>query len=146
MLVTLYERNGNVRDAGSIRAKAERLFPGIEQRLVKRKMDLCREGDVYVARRHYLLADNVYWQALMIDPEYPPALIGMGTVSANRGDLANAIVNFSRAIANDPGNPAAHYDLATVYRMQGRVLDAEKEMEQFRNAEAAVKQKEGVSR
>lgn len=120
MLITLYERSGNESAARLYRDKAERLFHGVDEMLRKRAAMLCREGETYMARRQYVPAENVLWQALMIDADYLPALVNMGSVSAEQGRLADALHYLSKAVALDPSNATARYNLAMVYRMQGR--------------------------
>ena len=80
MLITLYERSGNNVMAASYREKAERLFQGIDKRMAQRAVALCREGEEYVSRKLFVPAENVFWQALQIHPEYAPALAGMRRV------------------------------------------------------------------
>jgi protein O-mannosyl-transferase len=127
MLITLYERSGHQSLARSYREKAEATFRGVDQRIQARMVSLCREGEAYLAAKLFVPAENVFWQALMIHPEYVPALVGMGNLSAGRGDLAGASSYLNQAIAVDPGYRRAHDSLAKVYRRQGRGAEAEAE-------------------
>jgi Flp pilus assembly protein TadD len=51
-------------------------------------------------------------------------LLGAGTQLLNRGDTSAAEQLFQEAIARNPGDPAAHYDLGVVYQREGRRPDA----------------------
>jgi Flp pilus assembly protein TadD len=74
------------------------------------------------------------------------AYCGMGILSNQKEDAASAIRFFSRALAIDPTNASAHYNLSKSYQMQGRMADAENEMKKFREAETRAQEKEGLSR
>jgi len=119
MLITLYEASGRDALARQYRAKTEGLFGGAARMMQSRNAALCREGEAYLARQQYLPAENVFWQALMSDPAYVPALIGMAELSAGRGDWAGAVSYLNRAIAIEPSNNRARYALSRLYRMQG---------------------------
>ncbi len=85
MLIKLYEQSGSNRQAALYREKGERLFRGMDTRMAQRAVALCREGDGYLAQKLYVPAENVFWQALQINPEYAPALAGMGRVKDESG-------------------------------------------------------------
>jgi tetratricopeptide (TPR) repeat protein len=99
-----------------------------------------------MSRRRYIEAENVFWQALMTKPDYIPALIDMGRLSATKGDAVTAERYFSRVLALDPFNASGHYNLAMVYRMEGRTVEAENEMNKFREIEAGTRRKESTDR
>lgn len=145
MLITMYERNGNAVLARSYRDKAERLFHGIDKRMSLRAVELSREGEGYLSRKQFIPAENVFWQSLLINSEYLPALVGMGAVSANQGDFTKAGRYYSRVLALEPFNVSARYNLSMVYRMQGRTVEAEQEYKLFKEAEAIAKQKGNVT-
>jgi protein O-mannosyl-transferase len=141
MLITMYERNGYSRQAASARVKAEGRFPDLERRMARRTVDLYREGERYLTRQLYVPAENVFWQALMIEPDFLPALVGMGRLSVQQGDLAHATGYFVRTLALDPSNAPAHYNLSLVYERQGRFDEARQEMIRFRESEGRARQK-----
>jgi Flp pilus assembly protein TadD len=62
----------------------------------------------------------------------------MGVLSNQKGDPARALRFLSRAVAIDPLNASAHYNLSRSYQLEGRVVEAENEL---REAEALAKQK-----
>jgi Tfp pilus assembly protein PilF len=65
----------------------------------------------------------------------------MGRLKAEQGNFADAQQFLNRALAIDPLNAPAHYNLSTVYSMEGRIADAQQEMIRYREAEAHEKQK-----
>jgi len=120
MLITLYKRDGNSSAARLYRDRTELLFHGVDGMMRRRAAMLCREGETYMARRQYIPAENVFWQALMIDPDYIPALVNMGSVRAEQGKPVEAIPYLNKALAIEPSNATARYNLAMVYRMLDR--------------------------
>jgi len=60
---------------------------------------------------------------------------------AEQGDYANARNYLNKALAIDPVNATAHYNLAMVFKMQGRFADAQQEMNRFTEAGSVAKQK-----
>jgi protein O-mannosyl-transferase len=114
MLTTLYERSGKAALAQEYRGKTEALFGSLERLRQARTAALCREGDGYLARKLIIPADNVFWQAYTSNARYVPALIGMGRVSASRGDFEAAIAYLNQAIAIDPTDNRARYVLSRV--------------------------------
>lgn len=145
MLVVMYERSGDLLLARTYRQKADMRFNGFERMLATRPAQLCREGEQYLSNNLFIPAENVFWQALMCNPAYAPALVDMGALRARQGDLADAIHYLNKAIALEPLNIQAHYNLAMVYQLQGRTEEAQAEMARLRRGGAASKPKGGLS-
>ena len=143
LLILMFDRDGNKAQSDIYRDKAHKLYPKIEELMTSRVVDLCRSGEKQMFRQQYRDAEVLFWQALKIDPDYIPALIDMGSLKAEQGKPAQAIPYLMRVLTLDPSNAAAHYNLSMIYKMQGRIADAQKEMERFRNAEATSKLKGG---
>jgi tetratricopeptide (TPR) repeat protein len=107
-----------------------------------RAVALCQLGEKYLAKREYVDAEVYLWQALKINPGYVPALIDMGSLSAETGYLDNAVQYLKKAIDLDPMNAPAHYNLSMVYQLQGKDAEARREMILFREAEAEAASKQ----
>lgn len=135
MLSRLYGQMGEQGLAAGYREKARRLFPGIEEMLKQRVLFLCREGEGWLAQGNLAKAGSRFKEALLMDPACIPALIDLGSLSAQRGELAAAERYFSRAIALDPLHPPARYNLSMVYELMGRTADAQREMNRYRALE-----------
>ena len=146
LLMLMYEQRGNSAQARLYRDKVEELAHGIDQILVDRTAVLCRAGETYIAKRQYVDAEIYLWQALRINPGYIPTLIDMGSMKAEQGDFANAIQYLNRALVIDPLNASAHFNLSLVFKMQGRLAEAQVEMSKFREAGSVSKQKGELSR
>lgn len=71
------------------------------------------------------LAETLAATAVEADPSVTAGLVVSGRVAAGRGDLAEAIDFYERAIAVVP-EPRIASELAVVYRLAGRLEDAER--------------------
>jgi tetratricopeptide (TPR) repeat protein len=141
LLALISEQKGDPVAAKQYREKLQGLVGDISKVLEDRTVELCSLGEKYIAKRQYVNAEIYLWQALKINPGYIPALIDMGSLKAEEGDLVRAAQYLSKALTLDPMNASVHYNLATVYRMQGRFADAQQEMIKFREAEDASRKR-----
>ena len=87
MLITLYQRNGNAEQARFWRERSEALFHDTEGMMKKKVVQLCNEGRGYLAKGLLTPAENVFWQALQIDPAYAPALSALEGVVAGQATV-----------------------------------------------------------
>ena len=120
LLMLMQAQRGNEQLARSYRDKVQSLGHPIDRTLADRTVELCRSGETLLYRRQYLDAEIYFWQALQINAGYVPALIDMGSLKAERMDLAGAERYFGKALALEPGNDSARHNLSMVYRMRGR--------------------------
>lgn len=77
-------------------------------------------------------AERLFRQALRLNPDFVPALIDLGGLSARNGDPESAIRYFQRAAELQPVNPVPHFNLAEIYRIRGDMRSADKELQEFR--------------
>jgi len=141
MLKMIYEKKGNKALAKSYGDKASAMFPGIEDMMKQRVVEVCRQAESFIAMRSYERAENLLREALIINPDFVPALVDMGGLSAEKGDFVKAEKYLSRAIGLEPLNATAHYNLAQVYQMQGKMAEADEEMKKASEAEALSQKK-----
>jgi tetratricopeptide (TPR) repeat protein len=132
VLMMIHEQKGNSALAQTYRDKIKVLGHSVEQILIDRTVELCRTGETCMSKRQYIDAEVYFWQALRINPVYIPALIDMGNLRAEQGDFAGAVQYFNKALVLEPSNVSVHYNLATVYQMQGRFADSRQEMNRFK--------------
>jgi tetratricopeptide (TPR) repeat protein len=142
MLKMIYDRKGDKAIAKSYGDKASALFPRIEEVMKQRVIEVCRQAESFLAMRSFERAENLLREAIIINPDFVPALVDLGGVSAEKGDFAKAVTCLTRAIALEPSNAAAHYNLSMVYQMQGKTAEAEQEMKKFKEVEALPKKDE----
>lgn len=141
MLKMIYEKKGNKALAKSYGDKASALFPGIEEMMKQRVIEVCRQAESYITMRSYERAENLLREAMIINPDFVPALVDMGGLNAEKGDFTKAEKYLTRATALEPFNGSAHYNLAQVYLMQSKKVEAEEEMKKANEAEALPQQK-----
>jgi hypothetical protein len=73
----------------------------------------------YVAKRGMpKIAQSFQEYALKLKPEDPTLWLNMGTLQRTNGSLGHAESAFKKAIAIDPTNALAHYNLGSVYDAQ----------------------------
>lgn len=143
MLKMIYERKGNLPLAKSYGAKAESMFPGIEQIMAERVITVTQQAESFMAEGSNSRATTMLLEALAINPDYVPALIDMGSIYAENGALEKALKYMKRAVVLDPLNASGHYNLSMLYQMQGRSAEAETEMKKFNEAAALAQQNQG---
>jgi tetratricopeptide (TPR) repeat protein len=71
-------------------------------------------------------AIEAYEQALRLDPQRVDALVNLGTLLYDQGELASAVASFRRAVTLEPANALAQFNL-------GSVLEEIGELEAARN-------------
>ena len=141
MLKMIYEKKGDKARATSYGDKASAMFPGIEEMMKQRVIEVCRQAESLIAMRSYERAENLLREAIIINPDFVPALIDLGGLNAEKGDFVKAEKYLARAVALEPSNASAHYNLAQVYLMQGKNAQADIEMKKYQDAGALSKQK-----
>ena len=83
------------------------------------------------ARRHHQLGEfgeavGLYGQVLTARPRHTPTLLYLGEIAWQTGNLDQAVVLLTRALAVDPQYAAAHDLLWQVYKAQGDFASAER--------------------
>lgn len=146
LLKTIYEQKGYKALADSYLAKARGSIPAFEIELTRKAEAFYREGEKFIAGRKYINAANILRRALLVKPDFVPALIAMGSLIVEKGDIAKALPYFTQAEVLDPGNLAAHYNLSQLYEALGRKAEAQEEIKKFKEAETVSKQKGNASR
>jgi tetratricopeptide (TPR) repeat protein len=83
--------------------------------------ELARQGqDLPEAVRHFT-------KATQLNPNFADAYLGLGMSQLAEKNYAAAVAPLEAAVKLQPGNPAAHYGLATAYGRTGRKEDAKRE-------------------
>lgn len=97
------------------------------------KIDLLvRHGENLLQSGRYLEAAPFFEDALKANPGHIPALIDLGGVMAQSGDLQGALGIFHRAASLEPNNPVPRYNISEAQRMLGNTAEAEKEYAEYR--------------
>src|SRR5271169_1605896 len=69
-------------------------------------------------------AEKEYREAIRSDPDYAPALRGLGTLLLERGEPAGAIEPLQKAVLRDPASVEGAWALARAQRQTGALRDA----------------------
>jgi Tfp pilus assembly protein PilF len=87
------------------------------------------------------LAETLLGKAVQLDPKLGEAYVQLGILRAERGESANAMDCYQKAIAGNPNLAEAHFRLAQAYKRAGENENSESEFQIFehlRKSEAAV--------
>ena len=128
LMSRIYDEMGDKRTAEGYRQQAVALSPEIFDLLKRSAVSACRDGETLLSKRRLQEAERRFRESLSMEPDFVPALVGMGRIAAERGDSDESLKYLVQAKMLDPVNPAVHYNLSLVYRMQGKTAEAEEEM------------------
>jgi len=92
----------------------------------------CRLADIDAGKGNAQQALKEYSRAIELQPADTDAKVGLAKalIEMNQIDKAQAVLE--QAIQQDPANPAAHYRLSTLYKKQGRIEDAKREVDLYK--------------
>ena len=122
------EEVGNEVLATQYRKKAAELFPGIFESMQQKAYSAFIQGEEQMARQNLLRAERFYYWALGYDPLFVPALVGMGSLAASKGELVKSLHYFTKAAALNPLDPTVHLNLSMAYEALGKKVEAQKEL------------------
>jgi tetratricopeptide (TPR) repeat protein len=99
-------------------------------------------------------AQRLFAQALTSDPQFEDALVGLGRTLVSAGQPAQGITHLEKAIAIDPHDEVAVYQLAQAQRALGQTAEVQKTLARFRQLrdekqqreQAAIRAPSGVTR
>ncbi len=97
-----------------------------------------RLGDAYARGGHYLEAERVLQQAVLLEPNATGPYILLGKVLLKQGQPVGSMTFLQKAEAMDPANYMTHNLLAQAYRMLGRSADASRELQLTEKVQAAA--------
>jgi cytochrome c-type biogenesis protein CcmH/NrfG len=92
----------------------------------------CRLGDIDAHKGNTAQAFQEYSRAVELQPADDDARLGLAKTLIDMGQPVKAQAMLEQAIQLEPTNAVAHYRLATLYRGQGRVEDAKRELELYK--------------
>jgi tetratricopeptide (TPR) repeat protein len=71
---------------------------------------------------------RAFEQSLEAVPRYAPALVNVGNLHLESGELEAAVVRYEAAIVADERYAPAHHNLAVAYKRMGRTADSVREL------------------
>lgn len=141
VLSRIYEATGQGRLARAHLDKAELLSPGAAEAMRNKVVEACRQGEAFMSRRKFVRAESLFDGALTMDPYSVPALIDMGGVMVEKGEMDKALRYFVRAAALAPQDPTPHFNLSMAYSAMGREAEAQAEQARYKE----LLQRSGIS-
>ena len=83
-------------------------------------------GEMAREARNWNDAIGHFGRAVASDPDFPPALVGLGKSLVSAGRAAEAVAPLEKAVKLTPDDPVSHYQLSFAYRRVGREAEAQK--------------------
>ncbi|HSB37319.1 MAG TPA: tetratricopeptide repeat protein [Thermoanaerobaculia bacterium] len=131
----LTEYAGVLLAANRVEAALEPLMKAV---VARPESEIVHANLAAVARRRGLLkeAEREYGEALRYDPNYVPALVGLGTLEIQKQSPARGIEPLRKAVLLSPENVAAVVALARAQRLAGQSKDAAETLAKANGLEA----------
>jgi Flp pilus assembly protein TadD len=92
----------------------------------------CRLGDIALLKQDLPAAFSSYSEAVRLQPNDAEANFGLAKTLIAMDQPLNALPVLERAVRLEPTNEAAHFRLGSLYRQQGRVEDAKRELDEYK--------------
>jgi len=93
---------------------------------------VCRLGDLDAQEGNIAQAFKEYSQAVALQPADANAKLGLAKMLIDMHETDKALALLEQAVQLEPTNDVAHYRLATLYRNKGRIEDAKREVELYK--------------
>ena len=91
----------------------------------------CRLGKIAYQAGDLKASLSHYSRAVELQPDDPEANLGLAKDLMDMKESQKAQALLEHAVHLDPTNPEAHFRLATIYRQEGRIADANAELDQY---------------
>lgn len=108
-------------------------LPGEQRAAISNKRGVAL---VHLERRDQARA--AFEEALVYSPAFAPALVNLGNLDLESGDIERAVRFYERAVRSDDDYAAAHHNLGVAYKRLGRTSDAVREMRRAYKLEGRV--------
>jgi tetratricopeptide (TPR) repeat protein len=101
-----------------------------------------KRGVAFINMQRVAEAREAFESALAIEPRYAPALVNIGNLHLEDGDVDGAIRYYERAVLCDDDYALAHHNLGVAYKRLGRTGDAVRELRKATRLEGRVVKKQ----
>lgn len=101
-----------------------------------------KRGVALVNLRRLEDARTAFDAALALDPRYAPALVNVGNLHLEAGEVDDAIRCYERAMLSDEDYAPAHHNIAVAYKRLGRTGDAVRALRKATRLEGRVVKKQ----
>lgn len=137
LLARIYQKKGDQNKASEYLDRFRKESYRFEELSSLRAEMFCADAERFQEGNDLYKAEMLFRRALVLQPEFARALIGLGSVVAEKGHLDEAMGYFLEAAALEPSNPLPHYNLSLAYGLKGMPKEAEREMEIFKRLSSA---------
>ena len=103
-----------------------------------------KRGIALVYLRRIGEARGVFESILQRDPAFAPALVNLGNMALEGGDLEEAVRRYESAVRIDDFYAGAHFNLGVAYKRLGRTTEAVREFRRATNLEGRAKRKQSI--
>jgi len=93
---------------------------------------LCRLGEMDAQRGDFQKSFEEYSKAVKLQPGEADAKLGLAKTLIELNETDKALPLLEQTLQDDPTNAIAHYRLGTLYRKEGRMDDAKREIEIYK--------------
>lgn len=101
-----------------------------------------KRGVALVELRRTDEARAAFEQALQVVPKFAPALVNIGNLHLEAGEMEEAIRLYESAVLSDDDYALAHHNLGVAYKRLGRTGDAVRELRRAHRLEGRVVRKQ----
>lgn len=101
-----------------------------------------KRGVVFINMQRLVEAREAFEAALALDARYAPALVNVGNLHLESGEVDEAIRYYERAVLSDDDYALAHHNLGVAYKRLGRTGDAVRELRKATRLEGRVVKKQ----
>lgn len=112
--------------------EAEREYLTARKENPQDEKPLCRLAEMDAQNGDFQQAYEKYSQAVKLQPADTEARLGLAKALIELNQTNKALPLLEQTLQEDPTNAIAHYRLATLYRKEGRMDDAKREIEIYK--------------
>ena len=131
LLCRVFSAMGNEPEASAYMNRARAAFPAVDDWLKTISAEIAAEAEGRREAKQLYKAERIFRKSLFYDPTSSLALIGLGNVAGQRGNLDLAVDYFLRAENVNPSDPAPHFNLSQVYTIKGMTPEARRELDLY---------------
>lgn len=133
LLSRVFSVIGNEAAALSYMNRVRATFPDVDDWFKWISVEIANEAEGRRKANQLFKAERIFRKSLYYDPNSSLALIGLGNVAGQRGNIDKAIDYFLRAAKVNPVDPVPHYNLSQAYAIKGMTHEAQRELDIYNN-------------
>jgi len=116
----------------AIKKQAEQEYHAALAENPQDEKSICRLGEIDAQKGDFQKASDEFSRAVKLQPTDADAKLGLAKVLIELNQTDKALPLLEQTVQEEPTNAIAHYRLGTLYRKYGRMEDAKREIELYR--------------